>query len=215
MRFTRLRSILLCLPVVFATALQAQTNLPQLSSELAKKFTTKDTLFKEPYVDVDEWRDAPVRHRYIHGGFKNTNTRFSFYFPPKEQYLGRSFQYITPFPDNETLLQGAKGEADKIGFAISSGAYFIETNGGGRVDFYLGANPPASLLKARIQKVSKIKAGVSADQAVSMKLMVPMSPQDRGTADAAWKSIGGGILQVQIFSRLPPRLRRWTKLAPG
>jgi len=31
-----------------------------------------DPLFREPYVDIDEWRDAPVRHHYIHGGFKGT-----------------------------------------------------------------------------------------------------------------------------------------------
>lgn len=119
----------------------AQNNLTQLNDELVKKFITKDTLFKEPFVDIDEWRDIPVRHRYVHGGFKGTNTLFSFYFPPKEKYKGRFFQYITPFPDNENLSQGATGEDDKISFAINSGAYFIETNGGGTVDF---ANPLAN-----------------------------------------------------------------------
>lgn len=93
---------------------------------------TQDTLFKEPYTDIDEWRDKPVRHHYVHGGFKGTDTRFSFYFPPKEKYAGRFFQYITPVPDNENLSQGATGEGDKIGFSIASGAYFIETNGGGK-----------------------------------------------------------------------------------
>src|SRR5437868_11820526 len=91
----------------------------------------QDTLFKEPYVDIDEWRDVPVRHRYVHGGFKGTDTRFSFYFPPKEQYQGRFFHYITPVPDSETLSQGASGEEDKIGFSMTSGAYFVETNGAG------------------------------------------------------------------------------------
>lgn len=86
--------------------------------------------FDAPYIDLDEWRDTPVRHRYVHGGFKGTDTRFSFCFPPKEHYQGRFFQYITPVPDSETLSQGASGEEDKIGFAIASGAYFIETNGG-------------------------------------------------------------------------------------
>ena len=28
------------------------------------------TDFGEPYVDVDEWRDSPVRHRYVHGGLR-------------------------------------------------------------------------------------------------------------------------------------------------
>ena len=341
---------LLLLPIPLRAALSANETRNE----------QQDEMFKESFIDVDEWRDAPVRHRYIHGGFKGTNTRFSFYFPPKEKYQGRFFQYITPFPDNENLSQGASGEEDKIGFAISSGAYFVETNGGGRIDFgrpgaggdpligaykanaaaaqasrviaaqmygahrtygyafggsggayrtiggfentegvwdgvvpyvlgspmaipnvftvrmhamrvlkdkfpqiidalepgfsgdmyaglnaeekaallevtkmgfppqswfgyksmgihgflvlyqgvvmadskyfaedfwktpgYLGADPPASLLKARLQKVSKIKAGIPSDQAISLRLTEPMSAQERGTAEAAWKSIGG------------------------
>lgn len=94
---------------------------------------SKDPMFQKPYIDLDEWRDTPVRHRYVHGGFEGTNTRFSLYFPPKKQYEGRFFQYITPVPDSETLSQGATGEEDKISFSIDSGAYFIETNGGGAV----------------------------------------------------------------------------------
>lgn len=88
-----------------------------------------DALFKEPFVDIDEWRDAPVRHRYIHGGFKGTDLKFSFYLPEKSQYQGRFFQYVTPVPDSENLAQVAGDE--KIGFSISSGGYFVETNGGG------------------------------------------------------------------------------------
>ncbi len=95
-------------------------------------FDSSDPMFSEPYVDLDEWRDEPVRHRYIHGGFNHTDTRFSFYFPPAEQYGGRFYQYITPVPDSETLSQGARGEDDRIGFSIASGAYFVETNGGGK-----------------------------------------------------------------------------------
>ena len=91
-----------------------------------------DTLFNKPYVDMEEWRDKPVRHYYVHGGFKGTDTRFSFYFPIKEAYQGRFFQYITPVPDNENLSQGATGEGDKLGFSMASGAYFVETNGGGK-----------------------------------------------------------------------------------
>jgi hypothetical protein len=90
-----------------------------------------DDEFSEPYVDVDEWRDLPVRHRYVHGGFAETETRFSIYLPPPELYGGRFFQHITPVPDSEYLAQTARGEEDKIGFSIASGAYFLETNGGG------------------------------------------------------------------------------------
>ena len=56
--------------------------------------TLKDPDYTKPYVDVDEWRDEPVRHRYVHGGFEGTDLRFSCYFPPEEQYEGRFFQPI-------------------------------------------------------------------------------------------------------------------------
>lgn len=369
------RNVLFCLTMAASSVGQAQNNLPQQSATLAKQYTTKDTLFSQPYVDVDEWRDKPVRHRYVHGGFTGTDARFSFYFPPKETYQGHFFQYITPFPDNENLSQGATGEEDKIGFSVSHGAYFIETNEGGKIDFakpqardasigayranaasaqysrviaaqlyggkrpfgyafggsggayrtvggientegvwdgvvpyvlgspmaipnvftvrmhamrvlhdkfpqiidalepggsgdmyaglnpeekealqevtkmgfppqswfgyktmgihgflvlyrsvvgidrayfekdfwntpgYLGAAAPASLLKARIQQVSIIKAGVTSDQAVALGLMKTMSAQERGTADAAWKSLGGveGAMPVgfQLQNQLP------------
>lgn len=91
-----------------------------------------DPMFAQPYIDIDEWRDAPVRHRYVHGGFKGTDTRFSFYFPPKALYGGRFFQHLTPAPDNENLAQHVPlGEESKLGFALASGGYFVETNGGG------------------------------------------------------------------------------------
>lgn len=124
---THFRKIMIVLVVVYSTKGQAQVKLGIKTNE----FTTRDTVFKAPYIDVDELRQLPVPHRYVHGGFKGTDTRFSFYFPPKEQYQGRFFQYITPVPDSETLSQGASGEGDKIGFSIASGAYFLETNGGG------------------------------------------------------------------------------------
>ena len=92
-------------------------------------YNATDSLFATPYVDVDEWREKPIRHRYIHGGFKDTDTRFSLYFPSKKDFENRFFQYITPVPDSENLSQGASGEEDKIRFSIKNGAYFIETNG--------------------------------------------------------------------------------------
>lgn len=336
-----------------------QVDLTVLGDELKASFSTGDSLFSQPFVDRDEWREEPLKHRYVHGGFEGTRTRFSFYFPPEDQYQGRFFQYITPFPDNENLSQGASGEDDRIGFSIESGAYFVETNGGGAIDFadpragdatigayranaacaefsrvvagrifggsrpygycfggsggayrtiggmentegiwdgavpyvlgspmaipnvftvrmhamrtlkdkfpqivdalepggsgdmyaglneeeksaleevtkmgfppgawyayetmgihgftvlyqgvvmadqpyftddfwnkegYLGADPPASLLKARIQKKSTIKRLILIDEAVDLGLIQPMSPEDRGSADLAWKSMGG------------------------
>ena len=75
------------------------SNINTLSVQNAKgpsAFAIEDTLFSEPYTDIDEWRDQPVRHRYVHGGFKGTETRFSFYFPPKEQYEGRFGAILGP-----------------------------------------------------------------------------------------------------------------------
>jgi hypothetical protein len=96
-----------------------------------KRSEPSDEMFAEPYVDVDEWRDSPVRHRYVHGGFAGTETRFSIYLPPQDSYEGRFFQHITPVPDSEHLAQRVSGERDKFGFSISSGGYFLATNGGG------------------------------------------------------------------------------------
>lgn len=99
-----------------------------------------DPMFAHPYVDRDEWRDLPVRHRWVHGGFRGTDTRFSFYFPPADRYHGRFFQHFTPVPDSETLAQHvAPGEQDVIGFAAASGGYYVETNEGGIANL-----PPAA-----------------------------------------------------------------------
>jgi hypothetical protein len=371
-QFTSIKRTLFYLFVIFYANVQAQNNLVSFYPD----FQTKDTLFKKPYIDIDEWRDVPVHHQYVHGGFKGTETFFSYYFPSKEQYQGRFYQYITPVPDNENLSQGATGEEDKISFSIASGAYFIETNGGGKIDFakprintdptigayranaasaqfsrvvameiyegkrpfgyafggsggayrtigglestegvwdgvvpyvvgspmaipnvftvrmyamqllkdkfpqiidavepggsgdmyaglneeeksvlrevtgmgfppkswfgykemgihgflvlyqgvvaadrkyfnddfwnvpgYRGFNPPASLLKARIQKVSRIRMGIPVDQAVNIGLIEPISDSERGTADLAWKSTGGkpGAMPVafQLEEMLP------------
>ena len=104
--------------------------------ELSVDDKQADILFKQPYIDIDEWRELPVPHRYIHGGFGGTTTRFSYYFPPIDAFEGRFFQHITPVPDSENLAQRRPlGEYNNIEFAIDSGAYFVETNGGGDVDY--------------------------------------------------------------------------------
>lgn len=124
-----------CATLVFLVSPPVLAQQASLVTGISLEAGNDDSLFKQPYLDVDEWRDTPVRHRYIHGGFHGTETRFSFYFPDKSQYQGRFFQHITPIPDSENLAQRVPaGEFNKIGFAIASGAYFIETNGGGAFD---------------------------------------------------------------------------------
>jgi hypothetical protein len=92
-----------------------------------------DPLFNDPYVELDEARDAPVPHRYVHGGFKGTHARFSLYFPPAERYEGRfhhntyplaSSSDVGPFP---IAFEVATGD---LGYTLGSGAYYVQTNNG-------------------------------------------------------------------------------------
>ena len=97
-------------------------------------FECKDQQFQHPFVDTDKVIDTPIRCRYVHGGFDD-GTRFSFYFPEKDAFQGRFFQYITPFPESEISAQGYPASISPINFSITHGAYFVETNEGGKLDF--------------------------------------------------------------------------------
>lgn len=94
---------------------------------------TPDALFDEPYVDIDEWRDEPIRHRYVHGGFENTNARFALHFPVAERYEGRFFQPIFAVPGSEHMSSGESlggFGGGSIEFALASGGYLVESNQG-------------------------------------------------------------------------------------
>src|SRR5262245_14994716 len=95
-----------------------------------------DEFFGPAYVDVDEWRDTPVRYRYVHGGFEGTDTRFSFYLPPAEQWQGRMLQFLSGGEGGcaSTALGDGIGVAS-IEFAASAGCYLVESNQG-----HLGAD---------------------------------------------------------------------------
>jgi hypothetical protein len=93
-----------------------------------------DPLFIDPYVDVNEVRDGAVPHRYVHGGFKGSDARFSFYFPTADRYQGRFHhntyplgvsEDIGPFPIAFDVATG------NLGFTLDSGAYYVQTNMGG------------------------------------------------------------------------------------
>jgi hypothetical protein len=88
-----------------------------------------------PYIDIDEMRDEPRPHRYVHGGFEESHTRFSFYFPPKELYRGRFFQYLEGGAGgHENLLAvgyDGKGQAWTFDLAFDElGGYLVESNQG-------------------------------------------------------------------------------------
>jgi hypothetical protein len=128
-------------------------------SPLRDAMGSTDPLYVTPFVDVDEWRDEPVRHRYVHGGFEGTDLRFSYYFPPAERYEGRFFQPImfmsgTEHAAGNGLLSGMGASID---FAVDSGAYLVESNLG-RTSPFPGDDPTiagyrASAAAARYSRV--------------------------------------------------------------
>lgn len=127
----------------------------------------EDDLFKEPYIDDEKWQERKIAENkaipflHVHGGFKNTNVKFSFCFPGKEQFEGRFFQFLSPFPgpDEEMASFNLDKEDDKIAFALTHGAYFVETNMGS--DSAFGVNPEPTLIyksSAAAAEYSRIKA---------------------------------------------------------
>lgn len=115
----------------------------------------EDAQFSTPYIDRKEERTAPITHVYMHGGFTGTNVRFSLYFPPKEQYEKRFFHLVTPVQGNEDASQALPEAESPICFAVSHGAYFVESNMGGN-------NPDAAMLyrsSAAVAEYSRIVAG--------------------------------------------------------
>ena len=90
----------------------------EISTELQKM---------KPYIDIDEIKTGRTSSRYMHGGFEDTDIRFSIYFPEKEVYQQRFIHYNLPVTGSEDSSKGL----DRIDFALENGAYFLESNMGG------------------------------------------------------------------------------------
>src|SRR5205807_2518682 len=86
-----------------------------------------DPDFGPAYIDTDEWRDEPLRHRYVHGGFEGTDTRFSFYFPVPDQYEGRLLHFLEGGAGgNEHRVLSPVGFST-LDLAFARGAYVVES----------------------------------------------------------------------------------------
>jgi hypothetical protein len=98
--------------------------------------------FGAAFIDVDEWRDAPRRHRYVHGGFEDTHTLFSMYLPPAESFGGRVVKHLEGGSGgHETLLMLDIGLGSNwmFDFAFDEfGAILMESNQGHHHDEGLG-----------------------------------------------------------------------------
>ncbi len=156
--------------------------------------------FSEPYVDVEEERSAPVPHRYVHGGFHGSETRFSFYFPLAERYEERFFQHVTPVPLSEHLAQSATGEQDRIGFAVSCGAYFVETNGGG------ASGRPGSAVDPTVAAYRANAAAAQYSRVVAARLYGEHRPYGYafGGSGGAFRTIGGAENTTGVWDGFVP-----------
>lgn len=95
-------------------------------------YVVVDDFFGAPYIDADEWLESPVPHRYVHGGFTGTDTRFAFRFPPDELYQGRLYQPLEGAnAGHEDVASGPLGSVTGGPAEIFRlGGYMVESNMG-------------------------------------------------------------------------------------
>lgn len=125
-------------------------------------YQVTDGYFGKPYIDRDEWKQEPVPHRNIHGGFADCDTRFNFYFPEKEHYQGRMFQPIEgAHAGHEDAFIGLQGQIiGGLPLITRLGGYMVESNSGhigDSIDPKAGDDPTiyghrASIETARLSK---------------------------------------------------------------
>ncbi|MEI8241269.1 MAG: DUF6351 family protein, partial [Actinomycetota bacterium] len=126
-------------------------------------YQVTDPFFGAPYIEINEARERPSPHRFIEGGFADTDTRFAFYFPPAEQYQGRMFQPLEGGHGGHTVTFGGGmlGEMfQRIALGARLGGYMVESNQGhigDNLDERHGDNPTlyghlASAESARLSK---------------------------------------------------------------
>jgi hypothetical protein len=139
-----------------------------------------DSYFGAAYVDADEWRDTPTRHRYVHGGFQGTDTRFTFYFCPEEQYRGRFFQWLEGGPggheDTAALM---------LGFPFAQGGYVVESNQG-----HIGVDPGPPDPAITNWRASEESARYAKELAAEMYGAAPAHGY-------MWGGSGGGIRTIR------------------
>ena len=109
-----------------------------------------DPDYQDSYIDVEEDRartlsdGTEIPFHYVHGGFAAQSVKFILCMPLKDQFKGRFFQYLSPFPgpDEEMASIDMTGEDDKISFALINGAISVESNMGSSSQF--GGYPDAT-----------------------------------------------------------------------
>ena len=96
-------------------------------------YSSTDDFFGNAYIDQDEIKQEPSPHRFIHGGFKGTATRFAFYFPATASYQGRMFQPLEGGNGGHEVSFGGGMLGmmfQRIALAERMGGYMVESNQG-------------------------------------------------------------------------------------
>jgi Tannase and feruloyl esterase len=94
--------------------------------------------FGRAFIDEDTMVEEPRPHRLVHGGFEGTETLFTLYLPPQEQYQGRLLQYLEGGAGgHENLLRanvmafGSQAAPWQYEYAFEElGAVLVESNQG-------------------------------------------------------------------------------------
>ena len=150
----------------------------------------RDDRLEPPFFDVDEWRGAPVRHRYVHGGFRDSVTRFSFYFPPAERYEGRFVHMIEGGVGGNDATLAGQGAAGGIELAFALGAYTLESNQG-HEGLDLSGTPSVMVWEASVRS-ARVARGIAAE-------MYGSEPHH----GYVYGGSGGGLRAIACFERAP------------
>lgn len=146
-----------------------------------------DGIFVESFIDRDEWRDAPLRHRYVHGGFSGTDTLFSIYLPPPARYAGRFLNHLQGGWGGDE--NDAGGPLGILTFAIEEcGAFVVESNQGRRGGMM---GPPIKDLKICHYQANEAAARFAIKLATDMYGSAPHHGYLCGPSGGALRTITG------------------------
>lgn len=97
-----------------------------------EEYVATDPFFGEPFLDIDERREKPMPHRFVHGGFEGTDTRFAIYLPDGDVYQDRFFQPLGGgLGGDEYSFGGPLGDViGGIAPGMRLGGYVVESNQG-------------------------------------------------------------------------------------
>src|ERR1700728_3523399 len=163
-----------------------EANLPV--TEVGRRTVTENV--GPAFIDVDEWRDTPRRHRYVHGGFEGSHTLFSVYLPPPEHYRGRFFQYLEGGSGGHETLIATQKWIFTMAFD-DLGGYLVESNQGHYPNEGMGFANNWELF------------GASAESALFAKTVAAEMYGEAPHHGYVWGGSGGGSRSIYCLENRP------------